>query len=80
MFYDKTQNRDLLLQASDWMHKSVQLDDAYNSNLLLCGILIQLSNKKEAMAVANHAKEIAEKNKLNNKNLLLLFDKIDQMQ
>ena len=80
VFYDKTQNRDLLLQASDWMHKSVQLDDAYNSNLLLCGILIQLSNKKEAMAVANHAKEIAEKNKLNNKNLLLLFDKIDQMQ
>ena len=80
VYYDKTQDPVLLLNASAWMNRSVQLDDSYNSNMLLCGILIQLKNKKEAMIVANHAKEIAEKNKLNNRSLLLLLDKIEAMQ
>lgn len=79
VFYERTRERDLLVKAEKWMRQSVQLEDAYNSNILLAGILIQMDEKVEAQRVIHHSIELAAQKNISNRSAMLLLDKCETM-
>ena len=79
VFYERTKDRALLSKAEKWMRKSVQLDDAYNSNILLAGVLIQMDEKVEAQRVIHHSIELAAQKNISNRSAMLLLDKCETM-
>jgi thiol-disulfide isomerase/thioredoxin len=79
-FAERTSDLKELAEAEKWAKRSIELYDIYKYNMTLASVQVKLAKKEDALKTAKHALELGQKAKLDTKQLLLIIERIENMQ
>ncbi len=73
-------DKELMSTAESWLKKSISIYDIYKGNYVLASVSFVLGKKEQALAAANHAVELAIRDKVDYKQATMLIAAINRMK